>query len=372
MRRGKVIKSRPTVIVSCAMIVRDAESTIVRALESVRPHVDELVIVDTGSVDRTIEFARHYADTLVDAEWIDDFSISRQHAYDLCTGDWVMHLDADDELHGGEHLRAGLSALSADIGAIHWRYVTGRDPHGVVTTEFWRERCTRAGWYRWVGAVHEVLIPNHVDRVAREESIWVEHHGHGDGTASLQRNVRILEATIEASQTPDPRLLFYAGRDLVALGELERGLMMLSRYLLVATWTDERYIAQLLVGYVYRCRKDYSRAIDADLAALKVTPAWPGAYFALAEDCYYLEQWERVLHWSRIGQSLPPPDSALFTHPADYQYGWMIYEAVALSKLGRIEEAAELTVRALRYAPDNPMHLHNAAFFTAELARQAG
>ncbi|HLJ82330.1 MAG TPA: glycosyltransferase [Ktedonobacterales bacterium] len=354
------------------MIVRDAEQTLERACASVRPHVDELVIVDTGSTDRTVEIAAGYADTLVGFQWCDDFAAARQHAFDHCTGDWVMHLDADDELHGGEQLRAGLATVPDEVGALHWRYVTGRDGRGVPTTEFWRERCTRRGWYRWAGAVHEVLLPTREASAAREESIWVEHHGHGDGTASLARNVRILEAAIGDNPAPDPRLLFYCGRDLLGLGELERALLYLSRYLLVATWTDERYIAQLLVGYIHRTRGDYSRAIDADLAALKVTPLWPDAYFSLAEDCYHLEQWERVLHWSRIGQSLPAPDSPLFTHPAAYEYGWMIYYAAALSSLGRIEEAATITARALLHAPDDPMHRHNAEVLSGELARLAG
>lgn len=356
------------ITLSCAMIVRNAEATLERALLSVRPHVTELVIVDTGSTDGTLEIAGRYADTLVGFRWCDDFSAARQHAFDLCTGEWIMHLDADDELHGGQHIRAGLAALPDELGAIYWRYVTGRDSQGKVQTEFWRERCTRRGWYRWSGRIHEVLIPQRVCSTAREESVWVEHHGHGDGTDSLRRNVRILELEINEDAEPSPRSLFYCGRDLVALGELDRGLAQLERYMPISTWTDERYIAQLLIGFVHRKRGDYSRAMDADLAALKVTPFWPDAYYALAEDCYYLEQWQRVLHWSEIAQSLPPPQSDLFVSPAAYEYGWMIYYAVALSHLGRTEDAAVITARALMAKPDDPMHQHNAQVFAGELA----
>jgi glycosyltransferase involved in cell wall biosynthesis len=356
--------------VSCAMIVRDSEPTLERALTSVRPHVDELVVVDTGSVDRTVDIASRYADVLSSFQWIDDFSAARQHAFDLASGDWIMHLDADDELHGGENLRRGLASLDDDIGAIHLRYVTGRDSRGGITTEFWRERCVRRDWYRWRGAIHEVLIPVRPSRTVREESIWVEHHGHGDGDASLRRNIRILERVVADEATPDPRMLFYLGRDLVAVGELDRALATLTRYLGVGTWTDERYIAQLLIAHIHRMRGEYDRAIDADMAALRIEPRWPDAYFALAEDYYYLQMWEHVLHWSSIGQSLPPPDRSLFTEPARYTYGWMIYDAIALYRLGRLEDAAELTVHALQYAPEDPRHLHNAQFFAQELKKR--
>lgn len=358
-------------IVSCAMIVRDAELTLERALASVRPHVDELVIVDTGSADRTVEIAARYADTLVGLQWVDDFSAARQHAFDRCTGDWIMHLDADDELHGGEHIRAGLATVPNEVGALHWRYVTGRDDQGNITTEFWRERCTRKDWYRWSGRIHEVLEPVRTCSTAREESVWVEHHGHGDTEGSLRRNIRIAEAELAQQDPPQPRTLFYLGRDLVAGGELEHGREILARYVPVSQWDAERYIAELLIGFVHRKQGRYEDALSADLHALQTNPLWPDAYFSLAQDCYFLGQWERCLHWSEIGQALPAPDHGLFQNPAAYEYDWMIYYAVALARVGRLDDAAIVTTRALMYAPNDPMHRHNAEYFAGELQRLA-
>lgn len=84
---------------SLCMIVRNAEAGLERCLLSALPFVDEIVIVDTGSQDRTIEIARKYAHILHQMPWPDDFSAARNVSLDLATGDWVLVLDGDEALH---------------------------------------------------------------------------------------------------------------------------------------------------------------------------------------------------------------------------------------------------------------------------------
>ena len=67
---------------SACMIVKNEEKDLERCLKSVRPHVDELVIVDTGSTDRTVEIAEYYADKLRFFEWTGDFSAARNFSMD--------------------------------------------------------------------------------------------------------------------------------------------------------------------------------------------------------------------------------------------------------------------------------------------------
>jgi glycosyltransferase involved in cell wall biosynthesis len=81
---------------SLAMIVRDAEQTLARALKSVVELCDELIVVDTGSLDDSVEIARRMGAKVHEFAWIDDFAAARNHSFQLCTGDWIMWLDADD------------------------------------------------------------------------------------------------------------------------------------------------------------------------------------------------------------------------------------------------------------------------------------
>jgi glycosyltransferase involved in cell wall biosynthesis/Tfp pilus assembly protein PilF len=83
---------------SVCVIARDEEAVLARCLESVREVADELVVVDTGSADRTVEIAKSLGVRLGFFPWIDDFAAARNAALDLATGDWVLWLDADDYL----------------------------------------------------------------------------------------------------------------------------------------------------------------------------------------------------------------------------------------------------------------------------------
>ncbi len=83
---------------SVAIIARDAAATIAATLESVRSIADEIVVVDTGSTDRTRELARKGASKLLDCPWSDDFSAVRNFALEQLSGDWVLWLDASEEL----------------------------------------------------------------------------------------------------------------------------------------------------------------------------------------------------------------------------------------------------------------------------------
>ena len=79
---------------SVALIVRDEAEMLPGCLDSVKD-ADQIVVVDTGSADDTIEIARRYTDEVYEQEWRDNFAASRNYAKELCTGDWVYSIDAD-------------------------------------------------------------------------------------------------------------------------------------------------------------------------------------------------------------------------------------------------------------------------------------
>jgi glycosyltransferase involved in cell wall biosynthesis len=81
-----------------SMIVKDEESNLRDCLESVKDIADEIVIVDTGSKDRTLDIAREFDAQIHHFNWIDDFSAARNYALSKSTGDWILYLDADERL----------------------------------------------------------------------------------------------------------------------------------------------------------------------------------------------------------------------------------------------------------------------------------
>jgi len=81
---------------SLAMIVKNEEKHIARCLDSIRGIVDEIIVVDTGSTDKTKELAMSYGASVYDFEWINDFSAARNFSITKSTGDWNLFLDADE------------------------------------------------------------------------------------------------------------------------------------------------------------------------------------------------------------------------------------------------------------------------------------
>ena len=78
------------------MIVKDEESYLQKCLEAARPFVDEIIIVDTGSKDKTKEIAKRYDARIFDFAWVDDFSEARNFSLSKATSDWILVLDADE------------------------------------------------------------------------------------------------------------------------------------------------------------------------------------------------------------------------------------------------------------------------------------
>ena len=85
-------------ILSLCMIVKNEKENLPRCLASAKPYVDEMIVVDTGSQDGTAEIALSYGAKVSHFEWCDDFSAARNYSISLASGDWILLLDADEEL----------------------------------------------------------------------------------------------------------------------------------------------------------------------------------------------------------------------------------------------------------------------------------
>ncbi|MBQ9504763.1 MAG: glycosyltransferase family 2 protein [Lachnospiraceae bacterium] len=84
------------ITISLCMIVKDEEKVLARCLDSIKSIMDEIVIVDTGSSDRTKKIAAKYTDKIYDFEWDDDFAAARNFAFSKCTCDYIYSADADE------------------------------------------------------------------------------------------------------------------------------------------------------------------------------------------------------------------------------------------------------------------------------------
>lgn len=84
---------------SACLIVRDASAGLARCLRSIQGIADEIIIVDTGSIDNTVEISRQFTDKIYFFEWIDDFAAARNFSISKATCDWILQIDADEFLN---------------------------------------------------------------------------------------------------------------------------------------------------------------------------------------------------------------------------------------------------------------------------------
>ncbi len=140
-------------LLSLCMIVRDEQSHLARCLHSVAPVVDEMVIVDTGSTDRSVDVARVFGATVVPVPWAEDFAAARNAGLNLASGTWILVMDADEAISVQDHdaLRqllaktpAGSAAFSfATRNYVHEMNALGWQPNDVR----YRAEAAGNGWF---------------------------------------------------------------------------------------------------------------------------------------------------------------------------------------------------------------------------------
>ena len=174
------------------MIVRDEQEMLQRAISSFKGLAEEVVIVDTGSIDDTIAVAESLGARVVRHEWRDDFSAARNAGFDAATGEWVFALDADEHLLPDS--REEVKRLTAVEDPAQGYLVTRRDvTQGGVSEMMFFRLGRRDLNRRLVGRIHEHFEPPLTQ--VQKSGIVIQHEGYARGNleAKLRRNVRLLE-----------------------------------------------------------------------------------------------------------------------------------------------------------------------------------
>ena len=112
IKSSKKFKSRSQIKISACYIVKNEENNLKRSIDSLINAVDEIIVVDTGSTDRTIEIAESYNAKIFNYVWNDDFSTPRNLAIDNSNGDWIIFLDADEFFINPKKVRQAIEKFS--------------------------------------------------------------------------------------------------------------------------------------------------------------------------------------------------------------------------------------------------------------------
>jgi glycosyltransferase involved in cell wall biosynthesis len=268
--------------VSLTMIVRNEEANLPNALESARGLFDEMVVVDTGSTDRTKEIAREFGAKVFDFAWIDDFAAARNAALSRATGDYAFWLDADDVLEAPQRkkLEDLLNGLRADDPAAYVLRCAcdqGRNRGaGIIVVDHIRLFPLREG-VRWTYRVHEQILPalRKVAIPVRWTDLVVRHTGYADPvlrSRKLDRDAKILMEEL-AKRPADPFVLFNLGSIAVEREQWPAALDYLGRSLAGSAPTDSiRRKLHALIARSHQMLGDLPTALRTCAEGLSLDP----------------------------------------------------------------------------------------------------
>ncbi|MES2581475.1 MAG: glycosyltransferase family 2 protein [Pseudomonadota bacterium] len=196
--------------VSAVMIVRNEAACIQNCLSSVRPWVDQMLVLDTGSVDDTVSIARQAGARVESFTWIDDFAAARNCSLDWADADWNVVLDADEILSTGGGAIAKLRGLSPDfVGSIRQdNYFEMAESKGFASS--WISRVLPRG-VRYSGRIHEQ--PQHSLNV-RKLDVHLDHTGYTPAALRAKdgRNSALLARSL-VDAPGDGYMLYQLGKD---------------------------------------------------------------------------------------------------------------------------------------------------------------
>ena len=225
-------------MLSLSMIVRDEAERLAACLRSVQGFVDEMVVVDTGSSDDTVAIAEGLGATVHRIDWPGDFAPARNQALQWVSGDWVLVLDADEQLRpeAREPMRQLMeqpelllvNLLRQELGAL-------QSPYSNVSRLFRRHPAIR-----WSRAYHS-LVDDSVAALLQREPHWriadcstpaLLHDGYRPELLSAGNKAARLRAAMEAellARPDDPYACAKLGSLEVAEGQAQRGIALLRR-----------------------------------------------------------------------------------------------------------------------------------------------
>lgn len=340
---------------SVAIITKNEEQVISNCLESVRNIADEIVVVDTGSIDKTKEIALQYTDKVYDFVWIDDFAAARNFAFDQCTKDWILWIDSDDVIEPKDQEK--IKALNfEDKEIILCPYYYSHDEFNVTECILERERfIKRSLGLRWQKPIHE-YIPINGRKTSREDIVIHHYKKH----SSSERNLAILEHIVRSD--PDPRNFYYLGKELIDFGRTEEGIINLEKFVTFDTWWEDIFLAYQMLAKAYLKLKDDEKFFSNMFMSIKIEPRRAEPYYELGDYYFNRQDWGKAIHWFEQCLNVKRPAELLSSYYPQY-YTWKpaLSLVVAYNNSGNVQKAYEYNELLLKFRPEDSRGHNNRA-----------
>lgn len=216
------------ITISLCMIIKNEEKVIERCLDSIKDIVDEIIIVDTGSSDNSINICKKFTNKIYDFKWVDDFSAARNFSFSKATKEYILWMDADDILlpEDIKKFSALKDTLDHSVDSVTMKYNVGFDKYGNITLSYRRNRLIkREKNFRWLGFVHEYLK---VYGNIINSSISITHRKM---EYKPKRNIEIYENKLKQGVDFSLRDILYYGNELYDHNRYEEAVEYYTKFL---------------------------------------------------------------------------------------------------------------------------------------------
>ncbi|HEU20360.1 MAG TPA: glycosyltransferase [Deltaproteobacteria bacterium] len=294
--------TNPTI--SCCMIVKNEEAFLSQCLESVKGHVDEIIIVDTGSTDDTVRIAQRYTDKIYFHPWEGSFSKARNQALSYVTCDWVFQIDADEELieGSGPKLRRTVQAAGeADAILVN---IISTYSNGTRMARHNLERIFKNnGIVHYEGIVHNRIVGASCVKPSKIELI---HYGYDlDEKKAWDKFIRtteLLKKQIEEDPN-DPMPHHYLGTSYLSRSMHEDCIRESLTAMDLAQRQNNNHPLYLVSHYhaavSFLSLGNLTKARYYSRQALEKFPEHLDSHFTLTVVAAHKQEWQKVLHYGK-------------------------------------------------------------------------
>mgnify|MGYP002702068033 FL=1 len=257
--------------VSVCIIAKNEEAHIEECCKRLQHYGFEIVLVDTGSKDRTVELARRYTDRIFSFDWCDDFSAAKNYALSKASHDWILSLDCDEYIESID-TKALLKCMERHPASAGRILIRNRfTENGQTAFEQVRvSRFVNRRYYHFEGAVHEQLVPRVGEKVCDTDTagagaarplkyvypapVTVLHVGYDGSEEEIleksRRNITLLEKELQ-EQGADPYLYFQLGQSYRRLHDYEKAAQYFDSGLAMDVDPALDYVQTMVESYGY-------------------------------------------------------------------------------------------------------------------------
>lgn len=247
--------------ISLCMIVKNEEDIISRCLNSIYDAVDEIIIVDTGSIDKTKDIVSKYTKDIYDFEWRDNFSEARNFSFSKATKDYIMWLDADEFItkENKNKLINLKEKINSNIDLITLETHMCLDENNNPKIIARRNRIVkRERNFQWVGFLHEYIEVGCEGCNCYDSDISIIHD---KVKCNDNRNLNIYKANISKGNKLSDRDLYYYGKELYYNRLWDEAIEVLDQFIRKDAWEEEIIDALCKIGecYLHKCERIKAR-----------------------------------------------------------------------------------------------------------------